>query len=125
VQEVDQVFCGDVACGARGEWAAARAGDGGVEHRGASLDGGCGVGYSGVARVMEVAGDRYTVGQDALNELSHLAWYSYADGVGQDDLVGARRGHAGGDSEYVLGVDPSFEWVSEGGGERDGDAHSV
>ena len=63
--------------------------------------------------------------RDALYEIPHLVWYSHADGVGKDDLVGTRRRNAGGDPEYVLGVDLSFERVSEGGGERDGDAYSV
>ena len=57
VQEVDEVFCGDVARGAGGERAAARAADGGIEHCRAALDGGCGVGYSCVACVVKVAGD--------------------------------------------------------------------
>jgi hypothetical protein len=58
-------------------------------------------------------------------ELVHLVWYSHADGVCQDELVRARCRDAGGDPEYVLGLYSTLEWISEGCGERDGDAHSV
>src|SRR5215207_10069337 len=115
MQEIYEVFCGDVSRGPRRERAPARAPHRGVEHRRAALDGRCGVRYARVARVVEVAADGYAVGSGALYQLPHLARNPNPDGVGQHDLVRNRLRDPACDPEYVLGLDPSLERVPKSG----------
>ena len=84
------------------------------------------IGEAKPARVVEMPGyrQRRDIGHDPAEDPLDRSRLTVADGVGEDDRIGAGLGDLDGDAAHPILVDRALDRAAEGGGEPAGDARA-